>query len=45
MFLIVVDKELTQKNILKEMELLIDGNLQGISFFPPKNYKPNKQTT
>ena len=43
--LIVLDKELTEKNIIKELGLFIDGSLQGFSFCPPKSFKPNKQTT
>ena len=34
---IVLDIELTEKNIIKELGLLI-------SFCPPKTFKPNKQT-
>ena len=45
MSLIVLDKELFEKNIKKELELFIDGSLQGFSFCPPKTSKPNKQTT
>ena len=41
---IVLDKELTEKNIFKELGLFIDSSLQGFSFCPPKSYKPNKQT-
>ena len=42
---IVLDIELTEKNIIKELGLFIDGYVQGFSFFPPKTFKPNKQTT
>ena len=42
---IVLDEELTEKNIIKELGLYIDGSLQGFSFCPPKSFKPNKQTT
>ena len=45
MSLIVLDKELTDKNIIKELGLYIDASLQGFSFCPPKTFKPNKQTT
>ena len=45
MFLIVLDIELTGKNIFKELGLYIDGSLQGFSFCPPKTFKPKKQTT
>ena len=42
---IVLDIELTEKNIIKELGLFIDGSVQGFSFCPPKTFKPNKQTT
>ena len=42
---IVLDIELTDKNVIKEMGIFIDGNVQGFSFCPPKAFKPNKQTT
>ena len=45
MSLIVLDLELTEKNIIKELGLYIDGSLQGFSFCPPNTCKPNKQTT
>ena len=45
MSLIVLDIELTEKNIIKELGLHIDGSLQGFSFCLPKTFKPNKQTT
>ena len=45
MSLIVLDIELTEKNIINELGLYIDGSLQGFSFCPPKTFKPNKQTT
>ena len=45
MSLIVLDKELTEKNIIKELGLLIDGSLQGFSFCPPRTFKPNEQTS
>ena len=45
MSLIVLDIELTEKNVIKELGLFIVGSLQGFSFFPPKTFKPNKQTT
>ena len=41
---IVLDIELTEKNIIKELGLFIDGSVQGFSFCPPKSFKPNKQT-
>ena len=43
--LIVLDIELTDKQVIKEMGLYTDGSLQGFSFCPPKTFKPNKQTT
>ena len=42
---IVLDIELTEKNIFKELGLFFDGSVQGFSFCPPKTFKPNKQTT
>ena len=45
MSLIVLHIELTDKNIIKELGLYIDGSLQGFSFCPPKTFKPNKQTS
>ena len=45
MSLIVLDLELTEKNIIKELGIFFDGSVQGFSFCPPKTFKPNKQTT
>ena len=45
MSLIVLDIELTEKNVNKELGLFNDGSVQGFSFCPPKTFKPNKQTT
>ena len=45
MSLLVLYIELTEKNIIKELGLFIDGSLQKFSFCPPKTFKPNKQTT
>ena len=45
MSLIVLDIELTEKNIIKELGLFVDGSVQGFSFCPPKIFKPNKQTS
>ena len=45
MSLIVLNIELTEKNIIKEIRLFLDGSLQGFSFCPPKTFKPNNQTT
>ena len=42
---IVLDIKLTDKNVIKELGLFIDGSVQGISFCPPKVFEPNKQTT
>ena len=42
---IVLDIQLTDKNIIKELGLFIDGSVQGFSFCLPKSFKPNKQTT
>ena len=40
---IVLDIELTEKNIIKELGLFIDGSVQGFSFCPPKTFTPNNQ--
>ena len=40
MSLIPLDMELTEKNIIKELGLSIDGSLKGFSFCPPKTFKP-----
>ena len=45
MSLRVLDVELNEKNIVKELGFFIDGSLKGFSFCPPKTFKPNKQTT
>ena len=45
MSLIVLDIELTEKNIIIELGFFIDGSPQGFSFCPPKTFKPNKQTS
>ena len=42
---IVLDIELTEKNVIKELGLFIDGSVQGFSFCPPKSFKPNKQSS
>ena len=44
MSLTVLVIDLTEKNIIEELGLYIDGSLQGFSFCPPKTCKPNKQT-
>ena len=41
----MLDTELTEKNIIKELGLFIDGSLQGFSICPPKTFKPNKHKT
>ena len=41
----MLDIELTEKNIIKELGFFIDCSLQGVSFCPPKTFKPNKQTS
>ena len=45
MSLIVLDIELTEKDVIKELGLFIDGSVQGFSFCPPKALKPIKQTS
>ena len=40
---IVLDIELAEKNVNKELGVYIDGKIQGYSFRPPKKYKPTKQ--
>ena len=45
MSLIVIDIELFEKNIIKELGLFIDGSVQGFSFCPRKTFKPKKQAT
>ena len=45
MSLIVLDIDLTEKDIIKELGLSIDGSVQRVSFCPPKTFEPNKQTT
>ena len=42
---IALDIELTDKNIIKELGLFLDGSVQGFSFCPPKTFEPNKQST
>ena len=45
MSLIVLDIEITEQNLIKELGLLIHGSLQGFSICPRKTFKPNKETT
>ena len=40
---IVLDIELADKNVIKELGVFINGKVQGYSFRPPKKYKPSKQ--
>ena len=40
----MLDIKLTEKNIINELGLFIDGSLQGFSICPPKTCKRNKQT-
>ena len=42
---IILQIELTDRNIIKELGDFIDGSVQGFSFCPPKTFKPNKKTT
>ena len=42
---IVLAIELTEKNIIKELGLFIDGSVQRFSFCPPRTFKTIKQTT
>ena len=44
MSLLVLDIDLTAKNVIKELGLFSDGSLQGFSFCPPKIFIPKKQT-
>ena len=45
MSLIVLDRIITEKNILKELGIFGDGSLEEFSISRPKIFKPNKQTT
>ena len=40
---IVLDIELADKNVTKELGVFIDGKVQGYSFRPPKKFKTTKQ--
>ena len=42
---IVLDIELTEKIVIEKLGLFIDVSVQGLSFCPPKAFKPNKQTS
>ena len=43
MSFIVLDIELTEKNVIKELGLFIDGSVQGFSFCPPKTFNPKNR--
>ena len=45
MSLIVLDIELSEKNVQKELGLYIDGSLQRLSICPPTSFNSKKQTT
>ena len=45
MFLVLLDIELTEKNISKELGLFVDSSLQRFSICLPRSFKPTKQTT
>ena len=45
MSLIVLDIELTEKNIIEELAIFSDAPLKGFSFCPPETFKSNKQTS
>ena len=40
---IVLDFGPADKNVIKELGVLVDGEVQGYSFRPPKRYKATKQ--
>ena len=42
---ILQDRELSEKNVIEEMGLYIDGSVRRFSFCSPKTCNPNKQTT
>ena len=45
MSLIVLDIELTEKKVIKQLGFFNDGSVKGVPFCPPKTFEPNKQTT
>ena len=45
MSFIIRDVELTDKNVIEELGLFVDGSVQGFSFCPPRAFKTNKQTS
>ena len=44
-FIVLARESLSEKNIMKELGLFIDGSLQRFSFRPPKTFKAKKKTT
>ena len=42
---IVLDVQLTDENVIKELENFFDGSVQGFSFRPPKAFQSSKQTS
>ena len=40
---IVLDIELAEKNVMKDLGVFIDGKVQGHSFGPSEKYKPTKR--
>ena len=40
---IVLDSDLADINVLKELAVILHGNVQEFSFRPPRKYKPTKQ--
>ena len=36
---VVLDIEVADKNVIKELRVFVDGKIQGYPFRPPKNYK------
>ena len=40
---VVIDMELTDINVIKELGVFIDGKVQAYYFCPPKKYKPTKK--
>ena len=43
MYSTVLDFELADENVTRELRVFIGGNVQGYSFRPPKKYKPTEQ--
>ena len=44
MTLIVIDVEMIENNIVKELGLYVDGIVRGYSFQPPKGFQPTHQS-